>query len=387
MAQEVRELLAERIRRTGPLTVAGYMDVALYAPAVGYYARTTQASGRSGDFYTSVDVGPLFGELLARQFAEMARLIAPSDPNAPSTIDLVEAAAGNGRLSRDVLDAAARCEPRFYEAVALHLVERSGAARAVQAECLGPHASRIVTSGAELPTSFEGILFANELLDALPVHLVTMTGEGLREIYVDLDGDALVARMGPLSTQALAAYFDQVGARIEIGARAEVNLEAQAWVRRAAARLERGFLFIIDYGHQASDLYSPRHAEGTLATFQRHRLDGRDPGSPRTPPWLIDPGSRDITAHVDFTGIRLAAERSGLDFIGVADQTHVLMSIAESSGTLEQLSEPDRLRDRLALKTLIVPGGLGSTHSMMVLGKGVGQPELMGLRGFRRVAH
>ncbi len=387
MPHEVRSLLVDRIRRDGPLTVAGYMELALYAPSVGYYARTAQASGRSGDFYTSVDIGPLFGELLARQFAEMARLLAPADPSIPFPISLVEAAAGNGRLSRDVLDAADRCEPRFYESVALHLVERSGSARSVQREHLGPHAAKLVASLESVPSGITGILFANELLDALPTHLVTMTADGLRELYVDLDGDTLVERPGPLSTPALGDYLRQVGAHLAVGSRAEVNLEAQAWVREAAARLTRGFLFIIDYGHQARDLYSPQRAEGTLATFQRHRHDGRDPASPRTPSWLVDPGSRDITAHVDFTGIQQAATQAGLDFIGVADQTHVLMNIAASSGLLEQLNAADRMRDRLALKTLIVPGGLGSTHSMMVLGKGVGKPELMGLRPFNQAVH
>jgi SAM-dependent MidA family methyltransferase len=383
MSPDGRALVSECIQQQGPLTVAGFMELALYAPSAGYYARTTQASGRSGDFYTSVDVGPLFGELLAHQFSEMARLLAPTSPHASFTVDLVEAAAGNGRLSKDVLDAASVCDPWFYQRLALHLVERSPDARSVQRDVLGPHAAKLATSGDQLPAGFEGIIFANELLDALPTHLVMMTKGGLREIYVDLDGDRLVARIGPLSTPSLGTYLEQVGARLEIGSRAEINLAAQSWIRHVADALVRGFLVIIDYGYEAPELYASHRAAGTLSTFQQHQLDGVDPDSPATPPWLVDPGSRDITAHVDFTGIRQAAEQAGLEFIGLAGQTHVLMSIASSSGTLERLNHPDRLKDRLALKTLVVPGGLGSTHSMMVFGKGVGHPELIGLRGIR----
>jgi SAM-dependent MidA family methyltransferase len=384
MPHDGHALVSESIRKGGPLTVAGYMELALYAPGAGYYARTAQASGRSGDFFTSVDVGPLFGGLLARQFAEMARLLSRPERRSPIAIDLVEAAAGNGRLSRDVLDAAREFDPPFYDGLALHLVERSPAARAAQHETLGPHAEKLATSGDRLPAPVRGIIFANELIDALPTHQVVMTADGLREVYVDLDGERLVERLGPLSTPAIGAYLERVDARVEVGARAEVNLNGLAWVREAASCLDRGFLVIIDYGHQAADLYAAHRAEGTLATFRRHRFDDRDPASPLTPTWLVDPGSRDITSHVDFTGIRLAAEEAGLDLIGLADQTRVLMNVAASSGLLEQLDGPERMKDRLALKTLVVPGGLGSTHSVMVLGKGVGSVDLMGLKAFRQ---
>ena len=224
-------------------------------------------------------------------------------------------------------------------------------------------------------------MFANELLDAFPVHLATMTAEGLREIYVDLDEGELVERVGPLSTPELASCLDEAGVALAPGARAEINLLARAWVAEVAARLARGFLVVIDYGYEAEDLYSPRRAGGTLATFHRHGFDRRDPASPRTPSWLIDPGSRDITAHVDFTSLRRSGLREGFEVLGLADQMHALLGIAEQSGFLDALSRQDRLHDRLAFKTLIIPGGLGTTHSMMVLGKGVGRPQLMGFQG------
>jgi len=137
------------------------MDLALYHPETGYYARAAQRSGRAGDFFTSVDVGPVFGELLEVQFAEMADIVATHNPEHVE-LDLVEAGAGNGRLSADILRAARRRDPSFYERIRLHLVEASAAARSRQPDVLEAMAGRLVSSSAELPSSFEGILFANE---------------------------------------------------------------------------------------------------------------------------------------------------------------------------------------------------------------------------------
>ena len=180
------EVIRQRIRRQGPLPFAAYAECALYHPDLGYYARADRRSGRDGDFFTSVDLGPLFGELLAAQFAEMWRRLRSGAPG-EGRFSLVEAAAGSGRLARDVLDAAARHDPAFCEAIDLHLVERSRTARHAQPDTLGPHAGRIASSGPDVPGDVTGVVFANELLDALPPHVLAMTDAGLREVYVDVD--------------------------------------------------------------------------------------------------------------------------------------------------------------------------------------------------------
>jgi SAM-dependent MidA family methyltransferase len=293
------------------------------------------------------------------------------DGDGPARIDLVEVAAGNGRLSRDILDAAARRYPAFYRAVAAHLVERSPSARAAQAATLAAHLSRVVSSSADVPASYEGILFGNELLDAFPVHVVQMSDAGLGEIYVDLKGDGFVERLAAPSTPALAAYLEDAGVALEPGMRGEINLAAVAWIADVAVRLQRGYIVLIDYGHEAPELYSAAHAQGTLATFHRHLLDATDAANRTTPAWLVDPGGRDLTAHVDLTSIRRAAERAGMHTLRVTDQTKFLLEIVEQSGLVAELSAPDRMRDRLALKTLLVPGGLGSTHKVMVFAKGI----------------
>jgi len=283
----------------------------------------------------------------------------------------VEAAAGNGRLSADILRAAHRRDPSFYERIRLHLVEASPAARAGQHEILEAMAGRLVSSSAELPASFEGILFANELLDALPVHQVVMRREGLREIYVEGSSGSLRAVEGPPSTPELAGYLDRLGVTLEPGWRGEINLRAIEWIQAAARRLSRGFIVVIDYGHEARELYSVTHAGGTLTTFARHTMAG--PERPAdAPAWLDDAGEQDITAHVDFTGVRMAAEAAGLTTIGFLDQTYFLMGLGAAA------IDAGDLKRRLALKTLLMPGGLGSTHKVMIFGKGVGRPALAG---------
>ncbi len=351
------------------MTVAAFMDLALYHPDFGYYARAARRTGRAGDFFTSVDVGPLFGRLLAVQLAEMAGLLAAEDADgaeAAEAFDVVEAGAGNGQLSADILRAIRTSHPRLYDRLRLHLVEASAEARAAQPVTLGDVADGLASPSPSLPESFEGVLVANELLDAFPVHQVVMR-EGLREIYVrELEtGDCgLTTVEGPPSTPALSAYLARLDVILEPGWRAEINLRALDWIRDAARRLRRGFIIAIDYGHEARELYSLGHASGTLTTFSRHVTAGPD-----TPAWLERPGEQDITAHVDFTSVRAAAEAEGMTTVALVDQTYFLLGLANLEGDA-------MLQDRRALKRGACRGGLGRTTRGLVLGKGVGIPAL-----------
>jgi SAM-dependent MidA family methyltransferase len=191
----------------------------------------------------------------------------------------------------------------------------------------------------------------------------------------------LILVEGPPSTPALAAHLDRLGVVLEPGWRVEINLRAVEWVREAARHLARVFIILIDYGHEARELYSPTHAAGTLTTFTGHTMSGSDASSPA---WLQRPGEQDITAHVDFTSIRQTAEEEGLTTLGFMDQTYFLLGLLTWGRELVSTRPDSRplltanLKDRLALKTLLMPGGLGSTHKVLILGKGVGMPRLAG---------
>ena len=357
--------IADLIHERGPTTVAAFMDLALYHPQLGYYARVARRTGQTGDFFTSVDVGPLFGDLIADQVAEMARFVA-STP-----FDLVEVGAGDGRLAADVLSALRHRHPDVYGRTRLYLVEASPVARAAQPGSLAGMTDHLVASSESMPDTFTGVLLANELLDAMPVHQVVMRADGLREIYVVSDGRMLATREGPPSSAALGACLTRQGVHLEPGWRAEINLRAQEWMREVGRRLAMGFIIVIDYGHDAQELYSASHASGTLTSYARHVAS--DPSS-NLPGWLDRPGYRDITSHVDFTSVRAAAEEEGMVTLGWLDQTYFLLGLAA-----RELPAVTRdLKERLALKTLLMPGGLGSTHKVLLLGKNVGTPALSG---------
>ena len=356
------------------MTVAAFMDAALYHPEFGYYARAAQRSGRAGDFFTSVDVGPLFGELLAKQIAEMAEIL--NSAFSIQNFDLVEAGAGNGRLTADILRALKRDAPDTYRATRVHLVETSEAARALHAGTLADFADRLVTSSAVLPESFAGALLANELLDAMPVHQVVMREDGLREIYIEGHDRQLRLREGALSTSRIAEHLAALGVNLEPGWRADISLAAFDWMREAARKLKRGFIMAIDYGHEAAELYSVTHSTGTLTSFARHRSAGPESAAAL---WLRTPGEQDLTAHVDFTSVRRAAEAEGCATLGFLDQMYLLLALVT-----DRLPTLDA-KERLALKTLVMPGGLGTTMKVLILGKHVGTRQLAGLSSYARV--
>jgi SAM-dependent MidA family methyltransferase len=369
MTSAAAPAIVARIRDGGPLTVARFMELALYDPETGYYATASRRSGRSGDFFTSVDVGPLFGEMLAVQIAEIDRILQGTFP-APPDLDVVEAGAGDGRLARDILDALARDHPGVYERIRFTAVERSASARRTHDETLAAHVSRI-TSCAALPTGIAGVVLANELLDALPVHVVTSTTDGLREIYVCEREGRLREMLGPLSDPAISRWLDQSGVTLEPGQRTEVALAADDWIHAAGAALTRGFLLLFDYCRPAG---AAAHPDGTLLGYRRHTAG--------VLPYFAMPGACDLTAHVDLSALRRSAARAGLIEVGAVDQLYFLTALGITD-RLEQGFTSAGLARRLAAKTLLVPGGLGSTMKALAFSKDVADTVLRGFRAGR----
>jgi SAM-dependent MidA family methyltransferase len=363
-------LLAERIRERGPMTLAEYMDACLYHPAYGYY--TGGRLRRLTDYFTSVDVHPIFGRLLARQFQGMWELL-----GRPWPFWLVEAGAGAGGLAAHILEFAAEdSASEFYPALRYCAVEVSAARRNALAAKLEHHISAgraFCTS--ELPDDIpEGCIFSNELLDALPVHRVVVEGSELREIYVDLEGESFADRLGAPSTPELADYFAQQQIRLAEGQQAEAGLAACQWIEEAGRKLGRGFVLTVDYGYEALELYSERHMRGTLLAYEQHRA-GED--------FYRAPGEQDLTAHVNFTAIEKWGAHGGLARTGLVSQAHFLMVLAGASDFADlrrpEQSESEQLRARLLFKNLISPEGMGETFRVFVQHKGIAEPRLAGL--------
>jgi SAM-dependent MidA family methyltransferase len=371
-ARALSEILADRISHTGPISFAEYMLECLYHPAHGYYSRANAA--RFGDYYTSVDVHPIFGRLLARQFAEMWELL-----GSPRPFILAESGAGVGRLAGHILDFSTRELPEFYAALEYVAVERSIVRRAEHAVRLAEHlAAGRVSSSGELPRAIPaGCIFSNELLDALPAHRVAVENGVLREIYVGLEGERFSEVLGKPSSPALERYFHEQGISLEEGQQAEVCLEACDWIELAGRALERGFVLTIDYGHEARALYGEHHNRGTLLAYRDHEVTEN----------IFDaPGERDLTAHVNFTALDLWGRISGLARTGLVTQSQFLVALGRGN-EFADLYEPgqpeiEKLRARLLLKNLIHPEGLGEKFQVMIQRKGIDAPRLTGLSGY-----
>jgi len=363
-------LLAERIRERGPLTFAEYMQACLYHPEHGYYSRPE--ARRFADYYTSPDVHPVFGRLLARQIAEMWELL-----GRPATFLAVEAGAGTARLARHILDFAARQLPGFYAALHYLAVEQSAARRAcaearLEAHRQAGHASVAAGLPKEIPA---GCILSNELLDALPVHRVIRQHGELREVYVALDGERFADQVGPLSTPALAEYFAAQQVALREGQQAEAGLAACDWIEQAGRCLARGFVLTMDYGHRAVELYDERHLRGTLLAYRRHRV---------SEDFYALPGEQDLTAHVNFTALDLWGRRAGLEPAGLVTQAAFLLALGRANDFAdlydEDQDETERLRARLLLKTLLFPEGMGETFHVFIQSEGLKAPSLTGLR-------
>lgn len=365
------ELLAERIRRFGPITFAEYMRECLYHPVHGYYSQPEVR--RFADYYTSADVHPIFGRLLARQFAQMWEA-----SGRPKEFWLVEAAAGTGRLAGHILDFACTNLGSFYQALRYVAIERSPA----RCDQMAMRLSRHIAGGkckvaAEIPPKIAiGCVFSNELLDALPVHRVLRDSGALKEVFVNCEGEGFREEVMPLSTCAIHEYFSAQQVQLTEGQQGEVGLEACDWIMEVGRRIERGFVLTIDYGHEARDLYDAHHMAGTALAYANHRANEE---------FYAAPGGQDLTAHVNFTAVQLWGQRSGLEKLGLVSQTTFLLALGQQNEFAdlydEGMAETGRVRARLQLKTLVYPEGMGERFQVLVQQKGVPSAKLTGLAG------
>ncbi|MFO0774723.1 MAG: SAM-dependent methyltransferase [Nitrospiraceae bacterium] len=374
---ELLALISDEIATHGPMTVARFMDLALYHPDWGYYMGqgtydVRPRIGFAGDFYTSSDVHPVVGWALAGQLDQIDRLL-----TSPESITVVEVGAGKGLLARDILSA---CETRFpslFRRLRYVLIDRSPAHRAMQRETLAPWLDRTAPAAqiiwhddlSDLPqNSVTGLVLSNELVDAFPVHRVQMLNGTLVEHRIGLTDDRLTVETGALSTPALAEYFHRIGVTLADGAIADVNLQAADWIQTVASVLRQGFVITIDYGHSAKDLYGSERRQGTLRSYSKHRVSDN---------LLESVGQQDLTSHVDFTNLAAAGRDAGLTVAGFTNQMSFLMGLGIEAycATL-----PDDSPELLSIGHLLRPHGMGTTFKVLVHSKGMPHATLDGLR-------
>ena len=351
-----------RIQERGKITFAEFMDVALYWPAGGYYAGQ-EGVGAVGDYYTSPAVHPAFGSLLALQLYQMWQLM-----DRPSPFTVLELGAGNGLLCRDLVTYSTRLPDGFAGSLRYICLDRGPAIDHRPAP-----ASRVLAGGVPF-RGLRGCILSNEYLDASPVHQVVMASDGLKEIYVGLEGGNLVELSGEPSDPDLTGRLDGLGIALADGQSAEINLTLDRYSQDVAAALDRGFVLTIDYGRTAQDLYDPqRRPRGTLVTYRKHV---------QTDSPLTRIGSQDITAQVDFTSVARSGEDAGLETLGMVTQRSFLSNL-NLDVFQRQLRNgnmaPRRMQANLAgIWDLVRPGGLGD-FKVLAQGKNVGSPVLWGM--------
>jgi SAM-dependent MidA family methyltransferase len=339
------------------------MKLALYCPVYGYYEKEKDNLGRAGDFFTNVSVGSLFGELLGFQFAEWLHPVLHLN----STLHIVEAGAHDGRFAKDVLTWMRSHQPKLFESIGYVIVEPSEIRRAWQQQTLDKFRDRVqwVERVNDLKNrsshGIHGIIFSNELLDAMPVHRIGWNASRKKwfEWGVTLSGDQFAwQKMDQLEAHVRLPDFpsdllDQLPDEFTT----EVGVEAVDWWREAAGVLLSGRLMTIDYGLGWPELLSPQRSAGTLRTYVKHH-SGQD--------LLSEPGRQDITAHANFEEIQTAGEASGLKTDLVFSQEKFFTQVAERTWKrAEEFGEwtPQRVRQ---LQTLIHPEHLGRAFQVLV---------------------
>jgi SAM-dependent MidA family methyltransferase len=336
---ELLALIRAEIEAGGPITFARFMERALYEPGLGYYRTTGDRPTRAGDFLTGPELHPIFGHVLARQVDQAWQLL-----GRPTDFVLREHGAGRGTLGLTIGEGLALIGSPLAGRLRYEAIEADRAAG-------GP---------------MTGLVLANELLDALPVHRVAVRDGRLREVYIDWQANGLVEVEGELSDPALADWFTAAGVQLAEGQHAEACPAMGSWLAELATSLERGYVLLIDYGAEPADLYGPQRPAGSLRAFRGHHV-GRD--------LLSAVGRQDLTATVDLAALRRLAEAAGLSVLGQVTQAELLVGCG-----LEEALEAARDRAgedweellglRSAVARLLDPRQLGG-YAAVFLGREV----------------
>lgn len=361
MRTPLESLLLEGIRRDGPITFAAYMEQALYHPDHGYYSAPSPRTGWSGHYVTSAEIGPVYGELWARGLRAIWDAL-----GRPSLFEVVEVGAGEAGFAAAML---AALDPQLAAALTYRLIERNPALRRRQEEALARWEG-IEWSGSleDAPRSSAGVVLANEVLDNLPVHLVTSSGGELQEVWVKEEAGRLGTMLGAPSVPELEGFLERCGlGDPPEGSLLEMSLAAGSFVTAAAALHERGALVFTDYGKEASEL--AQSPEGTLVSYSGAGADDRP---------LERPGEKDITAHVNWTAVKQACRAAGLETTGPLPQQEVLRALGieelrqrlerEQAEALTEGRGADALKalsGRQAAAALLDPGGLGAMQTLI----------------------
>jgi len=347
--------------RGGLLPFDRFMELALYAPGLGYYVTGTRKLGRDGDFVTAPELSPLFGRCIAEQCREVLAALGPAGES-----DILEFGAGTGALAAEVL---ARLSERGVLPRSYLILEPSPELRERQQRLLAERVPELLARVCwldRLPEGFQGCVLANEVLDAMPVHRFHNGADGRsREIFVRRSPEGLEEVHGevvsPGLTEAVQALQDR-GLAVHPGFESEINLRLGPWMATLSDALARGVVFILDYGYPQAEYYRDDRSRGTLMCHYRHRAQA-DP--------YLHLGLQDIGAHVDFTSVAEAGASAGLRLAGYTTQTNFLIGCGIDRLLAQASDRPNALDLVLGAKQLLLPSAMGERFQVIGLEKGL----------------
>lgn len=375
------DLLRDRIRAVGAIPFAAFMDAALYDDEHGYYRQPHRKPGRGGDFITSPELHPFFGLTIARQVADAWDRLGQ-----PEHLVLREHGASSGGLAYDIMVGLAEKAPDVLDALDYRLVDVNTHRLREAIAAMGDAglASHVRAEHPDAITPEPGIVLANEVADALPVHRLVVRGGELRELWVAMDADGSFTSVErELSPEVVAAgipaYLAEAGVDVAMmtdGSELDVSPAAATWITGVAENLVRGIAIVIDYGYDAPTLYKEHRLEGTVRGYHQHTVTD-DP--------FVRVGEQDLTAHVDFTWLSRAAQAAGMREIGLTTQGEFLTHLGMGEWLVGMQYQPDTdlaeyYRAQAAVFRLIDPAGLGRFR-VLGLAKGMGEsPAALGWR-------
>jgi SAM-dependent MidA family methyltransferase len=353
----LESLIREEIRARGPMRFDRFMALALYHPEHGYYARPP-AIGSEGDFYTSVSVGALFGQLLARQARQMGRLLDEKE------FWIFEQGAHDGQLAFDILSSLRSNAPEFFATLRYAIVEPSPWGRESQKRKLAGFGAqvrwleRLADWKGDAPC---GLFLSNELLDAFPVRLIERGAAEWNEHCVVIEeADALGWRAVPIDDAELRRAMAKLPLPEIEGYQTEIAMGAESWMREVAGFLRRGYVLTIDYGYPASVYYAPFRRDGTLTCFRKHRRGGDV---------LRTPGEQDMTAHVNFTALVHAGAAAGLETLALVDQQRFFTGVAHDELSGARIYPDGLIKQTRSWQMLTHPEHLGTRFHVLVQAK------------------
>ncbi|HID44908.1 MAG TPA: SAM-dependent methyltransferase [Chromatiaceae bacterium] len=356
--QAMMALLENEIRKAGgALPFDRYMELALYAPGLGYYVSGAHKFGQGGDFVTAPEISPYFGRCLARQCHQVLQQTGAQD--------ILEFGAGTGIMAAQILTELEQLQPG--QAVSYKILELSPELQQRQRQTLQSHVPQLIEHVEwlrEVPQGFSGMVLANEVLDAMPVHVFRRSEQEVEEQWLSMHDGKLILQWKPAGEElrkAVSAIESEVGA-LQPGYVSEVNLRLKPWLQMLGERLSQAVVLLIDYGYTQQAYYHPQRSMGTLICHYRHQV--HDDPLPR-------PGLQDITASVDFSAVAEAGEQAGLSLMGFTSQANFLLGCGlEDLLTELDPNDVEQHMDALqGVKQLILPTAMGERFKVMALGK------------------